>query len=129
MQGSIRNVPTKNSSVTFSTYDRVFKLLKLCYLQLSPHLKFSFQIPSGVTWSLSPRFANVLHVLMGTRPMAGATHLTPQNICQPCCVPFNMGHISRGQKPSPWPAEDSGRIGYLLTKTTIEHAQQHCELW
>lgn len=116
MQGSIRNVPTKNSRVTFSIYDRVFKILKLRYLQLSPCLKCSFQIPSGVPWSLSARFANTLHVLMGTRPVAGAVPPHPTEQIPGLRLSLQHRHVAMEQRHSRQPTEDSGEGGLPSSK-------------
>lgn len=116
MQGSIRNVPTKNSRVTFSIYDRVFKILKLRYLQLSPRLKCSFQIPSGVPWGLSARFANILHVLMGTRPDAGAVPPHPTEQIPALLLCLQHGHVATEQKHSRQPTKDAGESGLPSSK-------------
>lgn len=71
MQESIRNVPTRNSSVTFSIHDRVFKTVAEVMLSLivsSPQT--SSQIPPQVTSALLPGLeAPPSPVLMETSPL------------------------------------------------------------
>lgn len=131
MQGSIRNVPTKNSNVTFSIYDRVFKILTrimLSSIVSSPQMFFS----NYSFWSHMEPFCQVCK--HPTCPDGNNAHCKCRTTSRhrtyfSASSPCNMGHIAEEQKHSRQPIRDAGEGGLPLAKTTTERGQQSCESW